>query len=413
MALIKEYKNGLRLIAKRIEGLLSVTAGVLVYTGSANEDDENNGISHFIEHTVFKGTKKRTAFEISDYIDSIGAQINAFTSKETTCYYTKSTSEHIKDSLEVLSDIFFNSVFDKKELAKEKGVIIEEINMCEDSPEELCLDLLAKAYYGDQTLGRTILGPKKNIKSFGYEDVKKYMDEYYTADNVVISIAGNINEKEIEKLVDDLFFVNFTDKKSKGQAKTTNCVFNNEYKSKNIEQAHIGISFPSFNVLDERMDAFNIANIVLGGGMSSRLFQKIREEQGLCYSIYSYPSYYKDNGTTDIYAGVSLESRDQAFKSILDEIEKFREHGITEQELIRGKEQMKSSLILGQESTSSQMLLYGKTLMFLNRVFNFNEKLKKYNSITLDQVNEIIKGQFDVNKMATATLGKARTPLIK
>ncbi|MBQ0099192.1 MAG: insulinase family protein, partial [Firmicutes bacterium] len=343
MAIIKKYNNGLRLVAKRIEGLLSVTAGVLVYTGSANEDDENNGISHFIEHTVFKGTEKRSAFEISDYIDSIGAQINAFTSKEMTCFYTKSTKEHLKDSLDVLADIFFNATFDKKEINKEKGVIIEEINMCEDSPEDLCLDLLSKAYYGEETYGRTILGPKKNIRRFTVEDVKSYMSKYYTADNVVISIAGNIDEKDTEKIVGDFFADKFKNLKSKEQVKTGKCVYTNAYKSKKIEQSHIGISFDSISIADERMDALNIANVVLGGGMSSRLFQKIREEQGLCYSIYSYPSYYKDNGVMEIYAGVSLESRDEAFKSILEEIEKFKNKGITEQELTRGKEQMKSS----------------------------------------------------------------------
>ena len=176
MTYYKQFDNGLRLVVYKMEGFVSVSSGVLVKTGSYNETSEENGISHFIEHVMFKGTEKRTAFEISDHIDRIGAQINAFTSKELTCYYTKSTGEHLKDSLDVLSDIFFNSKFDNEELEKEKGVIIEEINMSEDTPEELCLDLLAKSYYGDSGLGQTILGPSKNIKRFTRDDVKKYME---------------------------------------------------------------------------------------------------------------------------------------------------------------------------------------------------------------------------------------------
>ena len=166
MVYYKTYDNGLRLVLNKMEGMLSVSIGVLVKTGSCNESKEENGISHFIEHVMFKGTEKRSAFEISDYIDRIGAQINAFTSKEITCYYTKSTKEHAEESLEVLSDIFFNSVFDKKELEKEKGVVVEEINMSEDTPDEVCLDLLAQSYYGETGLGQTILGPEKNIKRF-------------------------------------------------------------------------------------------------------------------------------------------------------------------------------------------------------------------------------------------------------
>lgn len=210
MVYVKKFDNGLRLIAKRIDGLLSVSAGVLVKTGSMNESSSENGISHFIEHVMFKGTEKRSAFDISDHIDRIGAQINAFTSKELTCYYTKSTKEHLENSLDILSDIFFNSVFEKEELEKEKGVVIEEIKMCEDTPEDLCLDLLARSYYGENGLGQTILGSEKNVKSFNRDIIRNYMDKYYTADNVVISIVGNIDVDKTVELVDRYFADKFT-----------------------------------------------------------------------------------------------------------------------------------------------------------------------------------------------------------
>ena len=209
MNIIKTFDNGLKLVVAKMQGSFSVACGVFVKTGSANESAEENGISHFIEHTLFKGTEKRSAFEISDFVDGIGGQINAYTAKQMTCYYTHTTKDHIKDSLEILSDIFFNSVFDKTELAKEKGVVIEEINMSEDTPEDLCLDLLSESYFGREGLGQTILGSAKNVRSFTREAILKYMDKYYTADNVVISVAGNVDIKEAEKFVGEFFAEKF------------------------------------------------------------------------------------------------------------------------------------------------------------------------------------------------------------
>lgn len=405
------FDNGLRLVINKMEGMLSVSAGVLVKTGSMNETKEENGLSHFIEHVMFKGTKNRTAFEISDHIDRIGAQINAFTSKELTCYYTKSTREHAGKSLEILSDIFFDSVFDKAELEKEKGVIVEEINMSEDSPEEVCLDLLAESYYGKSGLGQTILGPSKNVKKFTREDVLSYMQKYYTPDNVVISIAGNVDENEIEKIVKDLFADRFEKRKSAKQKKTLKSEFKSLYKTKRIEQSHIGFAMQGFAVDDPISDAFSIANTVLGGGMSSRLFQKIREELGLCYSVYSYASQYKDNGVLEIYAGVNTVERDLATEAIVSEVKKFKSDKITEQEYLRAKEQLKSAFVMGQESTASQMLLYAKYLLLLGKEFDFNERIKKIEKVTLKDVYGAIDRSFDIMNSATATVGSKRSAL--
>ncbi len=411
MTFYKRFDNGLRLTVKRIEGLLSVTAGVLVKTGSINEDDDNNGISHFIEHTMFKGTGKRTAFEISDNIDSIGAQINAFTSKELTCYYTKSTAAHLEDSLEVLSDIFFNSVFDKQELEKEKGVVIEEINMCEDTPEDICLDLLAQNYYGNTGLGRTILGPAKNIRHFTKKHIDEYMDKYYTADNVVISIAGNVDIKTVEQLVEKYFANLFKRIKSSSQKNNKEFFTNNGYKYKKIEQAHIGLCSKGLALGDKRVDAFAISNMIFGGGMSSRLFQRVREELGLAYSVYSYPSNYKDGGVFEIYAGVNQNSRDLAFNAILEELARFKKDGVTEKEFLRGKEQLKSGFLMGQESTASQMLLYGKYLIYLDEQFDFDKRLRELDAVSMKDVLEVIDEFFNTDGFATATVGRAKKPL--
>lgn len=411
MRFYKKYDNGLRLVINKMEGFLSASAGVLVKTGSCNESATENGISHFIEHVMFKGTKKRTAFEISDHIDRIGAQINAFTSKELTCYYTKSTGEHLENSLEILSDIFFDSVFDKEELEKEKGVIIEEINMSEDTPEELCLDILAKSYFGDNCYGQTILGPAKNIRKFTRDDVLNYMDKYYTADNVVISIAGDVDVEKTEKFIEEHFASRFTRKKSCAQAKMKIDKPKNLYRCKKIEQSHICFAMKGFKMDDDKIDAFNIANFILGGGMSSRLFQKIREELGLAYSVYSYGSQYKTDGVLDIYAGVNTVQRDLAAQAIIDEVRRFKKFGITEQEFLRGKEQMKSAFILGRESTASQMMLLGKCMIFLNSEYDVKERLSRLEKVTLNDVLGVIDLSFDIDNAATATVGSKRSAI--
>lgn len=411
MSFYKTFDNGLRLVINKIDGILSVSAGVLVKTGSINETEKENGISHFIEHVMFKGTTSRSAFDISDQIDRIGAQINAFTSKELTCYYTKSTKEHVEKTLEILADIFFNSVFDSKELEKEKGVVIEEINMSEDTPEDICLDLLAKSYYGDTGLGQTILGPAKNIKSFTRESVKAYMDKYYTADNVVISLAGNVDIEKAVEFIEKYFVSNFKNSKGAKQVKSKIIAPQKLYKCKKIEQSHVGFVMNGFTAKDKLSDAFAIANTILGGGMSSRLFQKIREELGLCYTIYSYPSQYKDNGILEIYAGVNTEARDLATKAIVEEVKKFKKNGITEQEFLRGKEQIKSAFIFGQESTASQMLVFGKYLSFLDKEFDFTQRIKAIESVTIDDVHEAISKSFDIENSATATVGPKRSAL--
>ncbi|MBO4251600.1 MAG: insulinase family protein [Clostridia bacterium] len=411
MKSVKIFENGLKLVVVEMKGVLSVACGVFVKTGSANESAEENGISHFIEHTMFKGTEKRSSFEISDFVDSIGGQINAFTAKQTTCYYTHTTKEHFEDSMDVLSDIFFNSKFEKTEIAKEKGVIVEEINMSEDSPEDLCLDLLAESYYGNTGLGQTILGSAKNVRSFNRDRVLKYMDKYYTADNVVISVAGNVSTATAQKLAEKYFAQNFTRFKSAAQKSEGAITPMHLKKIKKIEQSHIGICMPAIPLKDERRDALNVANIILGGGMSSRLFQKVREDLGLCYSVYSYLSCYKDTGVLEVYAGVNTDNRDVAVSAIVDEIKKFKKDGVTEKEFARGKEQLKSSLVLGQESVTGQMRLYGRVALFNDELFDFDARLKNINGLTRNDVMRVIDEFFDLDKASSATVGPKRTAI--
>lgn len=400
----KTFPNGLRLIVKPMEGLFSVTMGVLVGTGGAYETDEEDGLSHFIEHVQFKGTPTRTAEQISDAFDRIGAQVNAFTGKDMTCYYSKATVEHVDEAFEILSDLFLNAVYPADELDRERGVVLEEIAMNEDTPDDLALDLLSQAYYGNAAYGRTILGSADNVKRFGKEDILKYKAERYAPDNAVIAMAGDINFQKACDLVEKYF----SDWKGKSvkRAKTIAPQSRSLVKTKPIEQVHLALTFPALPRDDALSDALQLINLILGGGMSSRLFLQIREKSGLAYTVYSYVSAYAECGNLSVYAGVNDKNADSAYEQILAEIRRLKSGGITEEEFSKGREQMKASLMFAQESTSSQMLLYGKNLLLSNKIFSFEEKLNTINSMTLSDVERCLSGCFDENKMAAACVGK-------
>ena len=402
----KTYPNGLRLIVKQLDGVFSVSSGILVGAGSRYEGAENNGISHFIEHMMFKGTEKRSAFEISDAIDSIGGQINAFTTKETTCYYAKSTAEHTERAVEVLADIFFNSVFDEKEMDKERGVIIEEINMTEDTPDDLCFDVLAEAHFGNRGLGATILGPSENIERFTRKDITDYMDAFYNAQNVVLCFAGKITFEEAEGLAERYFVPFFKNTPFIRPQLTCDTFFTTKTKKKDIEQAHICMAFKGCRYDGGDTTYYSLLNSALGGGMSSRLFQKVREELGLAYSVYSYVSAYADCGTLCTYAGVNPKNKDKALESILNEISAFKKQGLTESEFLRAKEQNKSSFVYSQESNASQMLLYAKYLLYTGNVFSMEDKIGSINKVTREELNSFIRNDLDLENYSMAIVSK-------
>lgn len=408
---IYTLQNGIRVVIKKIEGVYSASFGVFVGAGSANETTEENGISHFIEHVTFKGTEKRSSFDISNDIELIGADINAYTTRNLTCYYVKSTAYHTKEALEILSDVFLNAVYDETELEKEKNVILQEINMCEDTPDDLCADLLNEAYFGKTGYGARILGDKKRVKSFNRAAVSAYKQKYYTTDNIVISVAGGIDEKEVLNLVEEYFgCVKKSDCAEKPVYNTENLA-NSLSKSKNITQSHICLGFKAVSILSDDVDAFNIATYVLGGGMSSRLFQTVREKLGLCYSVYSFMSAYADCGFSMIYAGVDPKKLNDAYDSIIFELNKFKSEKITDEEFKRSSEQMKSSLVFAQESVSSQMQLHGKRLLLTNECLDFKERFSKLEKMTKNDVNGLIDRLFDVDKLAKAIVGKGVKPL--
>ena len=410
MVHFKQLDNGIRLIVKQMSGLMSVSMGIIVGTGACVESDKEDGISHFIEHMMFKGTDKRTAFQISDRMDAIGAQVNAFTGKDLTCYYAKSTSNHAAEAFEVLADLFLNSVFPEDEMKREKGVVVEEISMNEDTPDDLCLDLLSKAFFGEENYGRNILGSKQNVKGFTRADIADYMKARYTADNIVISMAGNITVELAEELAYK-YFAAVPATKAEKRVLNVNLKSANLYKSKDIEQVHVAIAYPSMKRYEPLCDATQIMNAVLGGSMSSRLFQTVREELGLAYTVYSYVSPYEMSGTLTVYAGVNADSYLQSVEAIEKCIAELKKKTLTEEEFKRGKEQLLSSLIYAQESTSSQMLLYGKELIYSGKIYNFEERVNKLNAVSLNDVFEATEYNFDDKYRATALVGNVEKPL--
>lgn len=407
----KEYTNGLKVVVDNNNFVRSVSMGILVGTGSNCEKKSENGISHFIEHVNFKGTEKRSSFDISDSIDRIGAQIDAFTSKDITCYYVKCTDEHTEDSFEILADLFCNSVYPNDELDKERDVIIEEINMSEDSPDDLCLDLLAKAYFGNDGFGQPILGCLENVNRFTREDIFNFKKKYYKTSNIVVSFAGNVTIEQACDLVEKYMPTYGLFEKTELPIHSINCPQGNLFSNKEIEQNHIAIGFPGVKIQDPDRFALICLNAILGGGMSSRLFQSIREKEGLAYAVYSFLSSYKELGVICVYAGVNPSKRNISFNYLLDEINQFGRKGVTENELNRAKEQIKGSTVLSRENMSSVMISQGKRLLLTGELFDIDKDLQTVSDLKLENVNDIAKKYFSTDNFATAIVGKDVKPL--
>ncbi|WP_199426041.1 M16 family metallopeptidase [Thermaerobacillus caldiproteolyticus] len=392
--MINKYtcRNGVRIVLEQIPTVRSVAIGVWIGTGSRNESEQNNGISHFLEHMFFKGTKTRTAREIAEAFDSIGGQVNAFTSKEYTCYYAKVLDEHAEFALEMLADMFFYSTFVDEELQKEKNVVLEEIKMYEDTPDDIVHDLLSKACYANHPLGYPILGTEETLRTFTGESLRRYMADYYTPDRVVISVAGNVKESFINQI--EKYFGAFTAKQQTRQEQAPIFQPQKLARQKDTEQAHLCIGFNGLPVGHPDIYSLIILNNILGGSMSSRLFQEVREQRGLAYSVFSYHSSYQDGGLLAIYGGTGNNQLDLLFETIQETIRKLKEDGITEKELQNSKEQMKGSLMLSLESTNSRMSRNGKNELLLGRHRSLDEIIEEINNVTKEKVNELAQQIF-------------------
>ncbi len=386
----KEFDNGLTLLVEEIPHLHSVSLAVMVGVGSSLEEEKNNGISHVIEHMLFKGTDKRSSFEISEFVDRIGGQINAYTSKDTTCYYTKTSADHFEECCDLLSDMLFCSKFDVTEFEREKKVILEEITMGEDTPDDVCHDLVAEAFFGTNPFGKTIIGTAETVKSFTADDLRNFMRKFYNPKNIVITVAGNVTFENAIKIVDRYFAKNFQNRGETFAVEPTAPCGKYLCRHKDIEQAHLAFAFPSVGADDERLIPINVLSNIMGGGMSSRLFQKIREENGMAYSVFSYVSTYAKNGYFEIYAGTNPENIEIVCKLLRQEIAQLLKDGITDEEFLRGKEQLKGGLILSRENSLNVATTAGTYLLKTGKLYNAEEKIAAIEKTTKQQVEEVI-----------------------
>lgn len=392
--MIKKYtcQNGVRIVLENIPTVRSVAIGVWIGTGSRNEVPANNGISHFLEHMFFKGTKTRSAREIAEAFDSIGGQVNAFTSKEYTCYYAKVLDTHANFALDVLADMFFHSTFVEEELSKEKNVVYEEIKMYEDTPDDIVHDLLSKAIYEEHPLGYPILGTEDTLATFSGETLKEYMHQTYIPENVVISIAGNITDTFIADV--EKHFGSYEGGKQEQAGAKPTFHTNRLARKKDTEQAHLCIGFEGLQVGHEDIYSLIVLNNVLGGSMSSRLFQDVREKKGLAYSVFSYHSAFQDSGIVTIYGGTGAKQLDVLFDTIQETLATLKADGITDKELKNCKEQLKGSLMLSLESTNSRMSRNGKNELILKRHRSLDEIVQQIDEVTKDGVDELANRVF-------------------
>ena len=407
MTEVIKYPNGLRLVVDCNKSVRSVALGIWVGAGSAKETPKNNGISHFTEHVMFKGTDKYTAFDIANIFESCGSLVNAFTGKEATCYYVKCVDEYADKCFELLSHIFLHSSFDATELDKERKVIIEEINMEEDSPEDICYDLIAKTTYGDSPLGMTILGPIDNVKRFTRYDVIAYMDELYNADNVVISVSGNMTAKEADALIRKYLLGDIRSGKtavSDIKKRTVASAFTSRVKD--FEQSNIALSYPSLTFDHPLSSVQSIFSIIFGGGMSSRLFQRVREQMGLAYSVYSTQTSYVDDGSFLIMLNVTPSNTEKALLAVKHEIAEIVRGGVTEEEFNKAKIQLKSALVFSEESVQNVMTRQGKMLLLTGKTYSVDERMKNIDDVTLPMVNEFIRNTLVPEKVCAAYVGK-------
>ncbi len=407
MSEILRYDNGLKVGVETIPSLRSVSVGYWAGVGSSKELPEINGLSHFTEHMMFKGTSKLSPFQIARRFDEMGTISNAFTGKEMTCYYIKTIDDYVEPSFELLSDLVFDSAFPEEELDKERKVIVEEINMVEDAPEDICYDVIASAVYKDRKLGQTILGSIDNVKRFNGDDIRRFMTEFYVPSNMAITMAGGITVEEADALVRKYCLDRFKgDKRAAGYEPKHEIVSDCRYKFKDFEQTNIAVAYPTISVDSEEFMRQAYLSLILGGGMSSRLFQTIREQMGLAYSVYSVPSVYRNNGSFNVFVNITPKNTERVVRCLKEEIDDVAANGITDEEFERARIQLKTSCVFGFENPQSIMNSIAKPLLMLDKNYDLDGKIAEIEAVTKQQVNKFARNYLTSDKVCAAYVGK-------
>lgn len=397
--------NGLIVITEEMQHIRSISIGIWVKTGSRDEDLQWNGISHFIEHMVFKGTTHRSAEDIARQVDSIGGNMDAFTAKECVCFNMKVLDEHLPIALDVLSDLVLNPVFSSEDIGRERGVILEEIKMDEDSPDYLVHEIFTQSFWKDHPLGKPILGTKETVRRFERDPVHGFYEQRFVPGNLVICAAGNLKHERFVELAAK-YFASMKPAKNGFRSShpeiASRIILRNK---KALEQVQICLGVPSHPMAHEQRYSSYILNTLLGGGMSSRLFQNIRERQGLAYAIYSDLTPYRDTGCLLVYAGTSRESAVKVVHSIVSEFGKLKSEPVPAEELRRAKDQLKGSLMLSLESSTARMSNLARQEMYFDHFYTLDELTEKIESVTVEDLQEMANEFFRTESIAVTVLG--------
>jgi len=395
-------RNGVRVVAERIDHVRSAAIGVWIGNGSRFESAEQNGISHFIEHMIFKGTEKRTARHIASMMDAMGGQSNAFTTKDCTCYYMKVLDTHLHTAAELLADMFLCSSFANEDIELERGVVLEEIDMYEDTPEDVATEKLFEACYEGTALGRPILGTEETLARMDSKALHDYVRKNYHPEDTVVALSGSFSDADLDYICEL-----FGEMQGSGRNQIEPAHYQPRVviRSKEIEQNHLCLGFPGLPLLDDKRYAYQLMNAIIGGGMSSRLFQTVRERNGMCYSIYSFPSSHVDTGMFSIYVGLGQEDEAKAAKLICNVLRDFCAEGPTREELSRCREQLKSNLLMGLESTNARMHHLGRYELFTDHVISSDELVAAYDAVTADQVRALANEMFRFDQASICAVG--------
>ncbi|MBM3495854.1 MAG: insulinase family protein [Armatimonadetes bacterium] len=396
--------NGLRIVSERVPYVQSASIGVWVDVGARHERPDERGITHFIEHMLFKGTERRTAKDIASEIESVGGGLNAFTEKEYTCYYARALADHAPLVMDVLSDMIRHSTLDETELSREQNVVIEEIKRYEDTPDDIVHDLFARAVWRTHPLGRPIVGTARSVSAFTADGIRRFMGTHYRPPRMVVAAAGNITHKALTRLVLK-HFGDMTGDRATTAIRMPAVRGTRMQRSKRSEQVHFCLGGPTYAQTDDRRYPLTILDMVLGGNMSSRLFQEVREKRGLAYAIGSYTAAFRDCGLLTVYGGTSPDTLGEVLKVTEAELDLVRREGLTDDEIARAKTQIRGSLIIGLESMSSRMMRLGKSTLYHDRVIPLDEIVAHVNGVTRDDIIGVARDVLAEDRLSFAAIG--------
>lgn len=377
--------NGFRIVSEHMPGLQSASIGIWVTAGGRHERIEQNGIAHFLEHMAFKGTKRRTALQIAESIEDVGGYINAYTSREVTAYYARVLQNDVPLALDVIADIVLNPIFDPNEIEVERGVILQEIGQAHDTPDDVIFDWLQEESYRNQPLGRTILGPSERVSAFSRDDLAGFVGEHYGPGQMILSAAGAVDHDVLVKLAEKLF--GHLKPSAEGDVEPATFTGGEIRRDKHLEQAHFALAFESPGYRDDAIYTAQIYSSALGGGMSSRLFQEVREMRGLCYTIFAQTGAYADTGTTTIYAGTSAGQIAELAGITIDEMKRAA-HDMSPEEVARARAQMKAGMLMGLESPSNRAERLARLVQIWDKVPSLEETISRIDAVTTGDVRE-------------------------